>query len=262
MVEKAELMKRVWPGCVVEETGLSRNISILRRAIDDERFAFIETVPRRGYRFVRAPAPDGAGTDSADGAARTRHAEPAESAPLPEPPPIVTASVVPAARKRRWLAALAVPLLAGFLYWQFYRPSPYLPESGRAAVLAVIPVECLTPGLARDAYVTGLGSALAAELTRFPHIQLISPGTVARYHRIGGPVPLMTRLLGVHVVVEGTAQLSGSLICVSLRLSDVRSGKLIWAREFDEPASDPLASQTRIAGAAAAGIAAALRATR
>lgn len=53
LVTKRELMDAVWPGVHVEEIGLARNISVLRKALggsDDERF--IETIPRQGYRFV------------------------------------------------------------------------------------------------------------------------------------------------------------------------------------------------------------------
>jgi DNA-binding winged helix-turn-helix (wHTH) protein len=57
VVEKAELMKLVWPDTTVEEAGLARNISLLRKALDDESGQYIETIPRRGYRFAaEAPA--------------------------------------------------------------------------------------------------------------------------------------------------------------------------------------------------------------
>jgi DNA-binding winged helix-turn-helix (wHTH) protein len=54
IVDKAGLMRRVWPETTVEETGLARNVSLLRKALGDEaeEAAYIETVPRRGYRFV------------------------------------------------------------------------------------------------------------------------------------------------------------------------------------------------------------------
>ena len=60
VVEKAELMKLVWPDTTVEDVGLARNISLLRKALDDESGQYIETIPRRGYRFA-AEAPRGAG---------------------------------------------------------------------------------------------------------------------------------------------------------------------------------------------------------
>ena len=52
VVEKAELMKLVWPDTTVEDVGLARNISLLRKALDDESGQYIETIPRRGYRFA------------------------------------------------------------------------------------------------------------------------------------------------------------------------------------------------------------------
>src|SRR6476660_4388076 len=53
LIEKGELMKRVWPNSFVEEANLSVNISALRRALgeDPHEHQFVETVPRRGYRF-------------------------------------------------------------------------------------------------------------------------------------------------------------------------------------------------------------------
>jgi TolB-like protein len=47
VVEKADLMKLVWPDTTVEDVGLARNISLLRKALDDESGQYIETIPRR-----------------------------------------------------------------------------------------------------------------------------------------------------------------------------------------------------------------------
>src|SRR5213080_3902536 len=54
VLTKEELMKRVWPDTIVEEANLSHNIYKLREALGESRNGekFIETVPRRGYRFV------------------------------------------------------------------------------------------------------------------------------------------------------------------------------------------------------------------
>src|SRR5688572_5483082 len=54
MVTKEELMKAVWPDVTVVESGLTRNISILRKALEEGMpdGSYIETIPRRGYRFV------------------------------------------------------------------------------------------------------------------------------------------------------------------------------------------------------------------
>src|SRR5215475_8259667 len=54
LLEKDELLKVVWPDTIVEEVNLANNISVLRKALGEEGNGqqFIETVPRRGYRFV------------------------------------------------------------------------------------------------------------------------------------------------------------------------------------------------------------------
>ena len=61
VVEKAELMRLVWPDAVVEAVGLARNISLLRKALGDEsaEIPVIETVPKRGYRFAAEVRVDG-----------------------------------------------------------------------------------------------------------------------------------------------------------------------------------------------------------
>ena len=50
---KEELLERVWPDAYVDENNLAQNISLLRKALGDGAEArYIETIPRRGYRFV------------------------------------------------------------------------------------------------------------------------------------------------------------------------------------------------------------------
>jgi DNA-binding winged helix-turn-helix (wHTH) protein len=82
VVAKDDLMKRVWPNTFVEEGNLTQNISLLRKALGESPggVQFIETVPRRGYRFV-------ADTN------QSWHEEPLEPAPEngqpPATPPVV-----------------------------------------------------------------------------------------------------------------------------------------------------------------------------
>lgn len=55
IVEKEELLKKIWPDTIVEEVSLAKKVSILRRTLgEDITHHYIETVPRRGYRFVAA----------------------------------------------------------------------------------------------------------------------------------------------------------------------------------------------------------------
>ena len=69
LVEKDELLKEVWPNTFVEEANLSQNVFRLRRALGDERAVprYIETVPRRGYRFIAPVTTIGGAASEIDG---------------------------------------------------------------------------------------------------------------------------------------------------------------------------------------------------
>lgn len=123
VVGKDELMKLVWPGTTVEEVGLARNISLLRKALgeDGAENLYIETIPRRGYRFIGAVRGDDLKDVPKDFAGVRR-------TPRPSQPDASESEPRPA---RRWtrplLIVLAVVLaLAGVIYSQFYIPSKYL----------------------------------------------------------------------------------------------------------------------------------------
>jgi DNA-binding winged helix-turn-helix (wHTH) protein/TolB-like protein len=234
VVSKAELMQAVWPDCAVEEVGLARNISLLRKALGDGAEAYIETVPKRGYRFT----------------ANVEDIASESGAPVRTDMPIVRRRASPT--KRPWLLLLTILLgLSGFVYWQFYRPSRYLPRVGGVASLAVIPFECLTPDLERARFPEGLTEALVAELTKLKFAHVISPSTVERYRVLRIPTAIMARLLRLQVVVEGTAQAFGPQIRISVRLTDVHSGKLIWAGGYDVAAADINQAEATVARAVA-----------
>lgn len=204
VVEKAELMKLVWPDTTVEEIGLARNISTLRSAIGDE---FIETIPKRGYRFVPAtPAP----------------------------------ASVPAAPRRWWIIA-ALAVVALLVYWQFYWPSRYLPP-GHASV-GVLPFEALTPTDPNEP--RALQERLTAALAANPGLLVTSPSTIARYQALRVPSNWIARILGWDAILEGSFTRAEGRLRVTVRLADVHSGKLIWAGDFDPEAVPEIASQVR-----------------
>ncbi|MCP5119211.1 MAG: hypothetical protein GY953_51070 [bacterium] len=214
VVEKAELMRLVWPDAVVEEVGLARNISLVRKALGDEAGHYIETIPKRGYRFA-AEASQGGAADRG-----------------------------PGWRRWRWLAAgAALLLLGGFLYWQFYLPSRYLPRGEGFVGLAVIPFERLTPGAGRPGFAEGFQEVLVAELSKLNGVHVISPSTVRRYQRFWISPAVMARLLGLEVILEGSIQQNGDRTRITSRLVDVRSGKLIWSesQSLPEQAADEVA---------------------
>ena len=228
VVEKAELMREVWPDTTVEEIGLARNISQLRKALGDESDSgrYIETLPKRGYRFV----------------AEVLAAEP-ESA---------SGALAPATGPSIWrrrgvpLAAAAILILA-VVYWQFYRPSRYLSSGGQIASIAVAPFECLSPELDCGAFPHGLTDLLVARLTKLDGVHVLSPSTVCRFQRARLSMPFMARLLGMDVMLEGTIQRVGDRVRITARLVDVHSAKLVWSDSYEYPVEQLGDAQDRAA---------------
>jgi len=144
----------LWPDTVVEESGLARNISMLRRALGDEteEAHYIETIPRRGYRFV---------------------------AELLESP----SDTQPSIKRRAWFRgwwAIVIPALGALgvgIYWQFYRPSRFLPSGEGCVNVALIPFESQDS----EPLTSSLEDLLVADLARLQRIRMLSPSTVRHY---------------------------------------------------------------------------------
>lgn len=223
VVGKVELMKLVWPDAQVEETGLARNISLLRKALGGEgtESRYIKTIPKRGYRFLAEEAP-------ADVRAVRR------------------------AARRLGIVLLILFALDLFVYWQFYRSSRYVAASPGAPRMAVIPFECTGGALCASFFARPFEDLLAAEISRSGHVRLLSPSTVHRYRDNSIPTALMARLLGLQVVLVGSVSALGPQVRVIARLSNVHSGRLVWSESYDLPAGDPAMAQ-RVAAQAIAG---------
>jgi DNA-binding winged helix-turn-helix (wHTH) protein/TolB-like protein len=229
VVEKAELMKLVWPDTHVEEIGLARNISLLRKALgdDSDRNPYIETIPRRGYRFAAevAGAPEVAGGE------------------LPRP--------APQPRRRVFLLVAGVLTLAALAYYQFYVPSRYAARPAGTAGLAVIPFECRCPGMDGENFSAAFNELLVAGLSRLEGVQVVSPATVRRYRNLRVSTAVMGRLLGLDLLLEGSVVRFDERLRIAVRLADVRTGRLVWAESYDQPAADLAAAQEAVARAVA-----------
>ena len=126
LVEKEELMKRLWPDSIVEENSLSQNIYLVRKALGEESQGtrYIETVPRRGYRF-NAPVKEIFSGDTTLG----RHILVEENEALAEPPAISASLLMRISPRRRFSRTLlfalssALVLLAIWLIWSAPRRS-------------------------------------------------------------------------------------------------------------------------------------------
>jgi DNA-binding winged helix-turn-helix (wHTH) protein/TolB-like protein/Flp pilus assembly protein TadD len=222
LLQKEELLRRVWPDAIVEENNLTVTISALRKALDEgptDR-QYIETVPRRGYRFV------------ADFRAS---AEPTETARSPQ-------------ERRARAFALGAMVLAALaaavaLAWVWKRSTPAATTLPLRSI-AVLPFRSLT----NDGEYLGLGmaDALITRLGSTKQLLVRSTGAVQRY-TVPGLDPVMAgRDLQVDSVLEGSIQTAGDRLRTTVRLLRVRDGSTLWAGTFDERMTDIFSVQDSI----------------
>jgi len=228
LLEKDFLLSTLWPKTFVEEANLSVNISTLRRALEAAGGShFIETVPKRGYRFVAevqdvSPAPEVS-------------SQPKEGTSLPAGSNSAQRS---GPSSLRWMAVFGIFLLGiGLIYiWQADRNRS--PEKNfEAHSIAVLPFRLLLPSAenSQDAYLgPGMSDAIIRKLSYVQKVTVRATSAIEKFQNAHIDPLAAGRELKVDVVLEGTIQHVGNTIRVSVQLLRVSDGSPIWADRFDD----------------------------
>jgi TolB-like protein/DNA-binding winged helix-turn-helix (wHTH) protein len=228
LITREELAGRLWPpGTFVDvDRGLNKVVNHLRDALGDsaEHPRFIETLPRRGYRFI-APVTVGE----------------VESDPPAPPPPrtprrprtaVLIAGVV--------VAALA----AGAIAWQWTsrRGTP-----ARISAIAVIPLENLSPEAGEQYFADGLTDALITDLAKPRGVRATSRTSKIQYRGTKKTIKQIGRELNVDAVVEGTVTHAAGRVRVTAQLIQVSTDMHLWAHAYERDVREILALQRALA---------------
>jgi TolB-like protein/DNA-binding winged helix-turn-helix (wHTH) protein/Flp pilus assembly protein TadD len=246
LVDKTELLARVWPDSFVEESNLTQNIYLLRQALgeDSRQECSIETVRGRGYRFigpvteVRLPVPPAQDEEN------QLSTLPQVIQPRPVEPPRFS---LIGHRHRATIAAAFLGVIALGLTLYFLRAkNDSVPPKMKAKSIAVLPFKALGSESYDEMLGLGMADATIVKLSKLQQIPVLPTSTVFKYTGREGD-PLATgRELGVDAVLDGTIQHAGDRIRVTAQLLSVADGKLIWSDKFDEKFSNILAVQDSI----------------
>lgn len=243
LVAKDDILREVWPDVVVEENNLAQHISTLRRTLAQAGgdIPFIETVPKRGYRFV-APVTEDRDPLLVDAAA----AIPA-AAPAPPAPPAV-AEAPRASRRPGWTMAVSVGAIVvaiGFgAYLGFGRPDPSplseAPPSSYPQRLAVLPFVNL--GRADSAYLAdGTVEELTSRLASIEGLGVISTTSTREYDRAGKTLRRIGADLGAAYIIEGSVRRDdgeGGFVRIVPRMIRVADDVTVWTHQYDVKLSD------------------------
>lgn len=257
LLEKDHLMRAVWPDTFVEEVNLAVNISTLRKVLGelDNGRQYIETVPKRGYRFV-APIREGGDENELVIHNRLRARivteEVQEGTPQQaEQNQAMALSPTGTAWKIASLTLAASALVLGLVltitYFRFSgsraetRTPPALVNS-----IAVLPFKPLST-TGDDQYLElGIADELINRLSSLKQV-VVRPTSAVRSYADGGKDSVSAgKELQVESVLEGNIQRLDDRIRVTVRLVSVPDGRALWSGRFDENLRDMFAVEDSI----------------
>jgi TolB-like protein/DNA-binding winged helix-turn-helix (wHTH) protein/Tfp pilus assembly protein PilF len=238
IVEKEELLSRVWPDVIVEEGNVLRNVSTLRKTLDSD---YIETIPRRGYRFV-APV-----TVIADRAAVTEEV-PSRPGDSPDSSASLPPGETPVGRSMRapaLVVAAALVLLAA-LGWHRWHAATREPTR---LAFVVLPFQNLTGDAAREYLVDGLTEEVITQLAgQHPDgLGVIARTSAMAYKAAPKGIAEIGRELGVDHVLEGSVRQEGERLRITVQLIRVKDEMHLWAHSYQRDLGGVITLQDEIA---------------
>jgi TolB-like protein/DNA-binding winged helix-turn-helix (wHTH) protein/Flp pilus assembly protein TadD len=258
VVTREELRSRVWPNESFGDFDQALNIAIgkLRSALGDsaENPRFIETLPKRGYRFIAdvsvldaSPRPQRAESAAGDlPGAQEKQTEPGHT--------VQDAGLAVALKRRLWLtrgliATSVLVLSVSILSVWLFRSRVPAPAGIRS--LAVLPLENLSGDASQNYFADGMTDELITDLAQIGALRVISRTSVMVYKGARKPLPQIARELNVDAVVEGTVLRSGDQVRITAQLIEASTDKHLWSQSYEGELRDTLALQNRVASAIA-----------
>jgi TolB-like protein/DNA-binding winged helix-turn-helix (wHTH) protein/Tfp pilus assembly protein PilF len=267
LVEKDELMSAVWQGHFVEEGNLNKTISMLRQALGEsaEGNRFIETVPKRGYRFV-ADVRDVDGTTEGELVVETRTrarivVEEEDYETLAGDRPMVaaiaheratqTAAVLaqPAVKLERRSKSTTMPAAAAAVIVLAVVAYLFYPARNRgAAIESVTVLPFVNDGSDPELeYLSdGISESLINSLSQLSSLKVIARSSSFKYKGKAVDPQEAARSLGVEAIVTGRVLRRGDQVQISLELIDARDNTRLWGERYNRDAADLLSLESEI----------------
>jgi TolB-like protein/DNA-binding winged helix-turn-helix (wHTH) protein/Flp pilus assembly protein TadD len=253
LVEKGELLSQIWPDSFVEEANLSVKISELRRALGEapNENQYIETVPRRGYRFV-APV---ARVDAEMPAHPAKELDDTEAQFLSRENGSLNAirndnGEGHPTRYPWFYAAVLLVVVVAVLSVALNLDRIFgTAEQHHIRSVAVLPMANLSGDQAEDYFADGMTETLISGLARVGALRVISRTSVMQYKGALKPLPEIGRELNVDAIVEGSVQRFGDRVQITIQLIDAQTDRHLWSETYDRQLQDILLLQNEIARA-------------
>ena len=257
VVTREQLRSRIWPNESFGDFDQAVNVAIakLRGALGDsaDNPRYIETLPRRGYRFIAhvAVVNQPANKPELLGEVATPQVgerdQPEEAGWMQRP------RRLPLRYAWKMLGTAMVLVLLILVVWIFFWRSRQRANNlslPPVRSLAVLPLENLSSD-SQDYFADGMTDELITNLAQISALRVISRTSVMPYKGVRKPLPLIARELNVDAVVEGTVLRSGQQVRITAQLIRAPADKHLWAESYEGNLRDTLALQKKVARAIA-----------
>jgi TolB-like protein/DNA-binding winged helix-turn-helix (wHTH) protein len=243
LVTREELRAQIWPAetFVDFDHSLHNAIARLREALGESAGTprYIETLPRRGYRFI--------GTVE-----RVGLEEPLPSGPT-EPSASRESPVAPVRSRTRAILVAALLMMVVIAAVLVLIPTLSHRASATPSVrsIAVLPLANFSGDPAQEYFVDGMTDELITDLAKIGALRVISRTSVMRYKGTKKGLPEIARELNVDGIVEGSVTRSGQRVRITAQLLYGPTDKHLWAEAYERDLGDVLSLQSDVAQAIA-----------
>jgi TolB-like protein/DNA-binding winged helix-turn-helix (wHTH) protein len=265
VVTREELRQRLWPAqaFVDFDVGLNTAIKRLRDALGDSAVTprFVETLPRRGYRFIAATE-EVPGSPVGRNAVETPAPGNAEAEGLSHPTESVaaTSNVVQPKIERGWIkttrwsywfalgtAAVLLPLFLGLNLRGLRDRLLGRTDAGRIRSLAVLPLDNLSGDPSQEYFVDGMTDALITNLSKIGALRVISHTSVNHFKGTKKPLREIAVELQVDAVIEGSVEREADRVRITANLVQAFPEKHLWAESYDRELRSILDLESEVA---------------
>jgi len=241
LVTREEICQRLWPAdtFVDFDRSLGTAVNKIREVLNDSAAEprFIETLPRRGYRFI-VPV-----VTLAD---PSQDVEPPSSS-APEPNKEEEDHRSPFQRSLVWIGVCVVLVVAALVAWYWRRPHPI-------QSIAVLPLANLSTDPNQQFFADGVTDELTTNLAQIASLRVISHTSAVACWSAHKSASEIARCLGVDALVEGSVVRSGDRVRINTQLIHAASDRHLWAHTYDLQLNDVLTVQGELARAIAASV--------
>jgi len=261
LVSRGEIEERLWGKGVFVDTehGINTAIRKIRQVLRDDpgHPRFVQTVQRKGYRFIADVTNIREIQSQNDGAAKgeefipSRGSEPSRMNQSEPGTAGADDGAVPVRRASRRLvwSGIAAAILLGWPAYKFVLPRIERHGAQPVAIrsIAVLPLDNISGDAAEEYFADGMTDELITMLAKYRSLRVISRTSVMQYKKVRRPLPEIARELGVDGIVEGAVARSQGRVRVSAQLVYAATDTHLWAESYDRPVGDVLSLQQELA---------------